>query len=607
MSPKMTDPHPPRDRVSPPHRSRFGDDAGFSMVEVLVCLALVAVLIVTVLPNVIAGIKANDAARRSTQMKAIASAEAELMRNLPFHVNPDAGEYIDLFDRYFTNITPAGATPTCTNTEGRYLALETTTSGYVAPGDARCDYELDGPMYRQVRTVADDPDLDGFVVVVNTQFVTGATPPTPLEPSATYNTQEQGRDRPAAAQVQALVSVIPENIDVRQPVTTSTQISRTVQSAARLIGAVDATALEVSTYARNGVPATATAGLISINGSVTSASVINTVQSSVSASTGTGAREDGAATAASAPPAYTLPVGSDSGGSLTTGGCNFICWGGTGTSGGQLSATDGLPNAGTPAAPLQAYIKTPGTSGGYAFQFSAGPNTTYIPSLRLNLPLVRLKQNAIGMSTTTSCAVVDSGTQVRAGADGWFTSTDDSDYLNPLRADGCTTARTAPVAVMPTDFAPDGVVRVQLRSLTARCTVSGYGHTPDASYNYEALVQRWTPSGYVTVDTVTPDDTTDKLAQLNLATTPVGTYGFLGDWIDSWSAVTPEVITVTESDGVAQVKIQGVVNILTRPLRYRTNNVGDLINNAFGNPQVDTDSSMSLTLGAASCTTKDAR
>ena len=88
-------------------------DGGFSLIEVVVSLGIIGALVVAVLPLLISGIRGNDIALRSTQSTALAQSELELLRNLPWSVDATAGDYIDLFDRYYRNLTPPSSATTC--------------------------------------------------------------------------------------------------------------------------------------------------------------------------------------------------------------------------------------------------------------------------------------------------------------------------------------------------------------------------------------------------------------------------------------------------------------------------------------------------------------
>ena len=147
-----------------------GDD-GFALIEILVSLGIFLVVMTALLPQLIVGIKSTATARMVTQAKGVTQGQLERMRNLPFHVARDAGEYLDVLDFYYRDTVAPSTAATC-RSDGRYVAPATGWRGYVA-GTARCDYEPQtGPMYRYVA-----PAAHGFTVVVNTSSCPGPRRP----------------------------------------------------------------------------------------------------------------------------------------------------------------------------------------------------------------------------------------------------------------------------------------------------------------------------------------------------------------------------------------------------------------------------------------------
>lgn len=581
-------------------------DHGFSLVEVVVAIGILTTLLVAVLPQLVGGIRATDTARRTTQAKALATSELERMRNLPYHVSPTAGPYVDLFDRYFRNTSAPTAAPACTDAQGRHVAPTTQSNGYVDGSRKRCDWEPTRPFYRTVRTAAQDSTLAGYVVVVDVQFLSSATPPAAVTPPATYDTQVDGRDAPPGQQAGITVTVLSAVPSDRTPVTTSTQVARSYAVSPRVQSLAKASALEVSTFTPDEVEVSLTASQLTLEGSLIASSRAVGVLSAAAASTGTGERGGAGQASLVAPPDATVSTVDGGDGSLDATGCALVCWGGTHLSDPVVvQASGGLPRIGSPAAPVEATIKEPSASG-QALRFSAGSQAVYRPELDLDPPLVRLKDGALRSGTSSSCTVDSTGSNVRLAASGWLRTTATDDVGSPSVVDACATSRSAPVTILPTSFAPLGVIRVSLTRLSVRCVVSGAGHTPTTSVDYSATVQRWTPSGYVTIGTVTPSTSSDFLAAVDLTTTQVGSYGPLSRWIDSWSVLTSDRLVRTTYAGRAVVEVPAVVNVLTQPLR-RESSGGVAVNDASGNPVVDEISTMSVTVGSAQCSAQDAR
>ena len=93
------------------------DDAGFTLVEVVVAIGIFLVVMTALVPQLITGLRAVTVANTSTVLKTVAQQEIERLRGLPFRVSlggdsttiePD----IDLLDLYFPNLDPATA-PNC--------------------------------------------------------------------------------------------------------------------------------------------------------------------------------------------------------------------------------------------------------------------------------------------------------------------------------------------------------------------------------------------------------------------------------------------------------------------------------------------------------------
>ena len=263
-------------------------------------LGILGVLIATVLPGMVAGIRAGDLARTNTQARGLAQAELERMRNLPFHLARDAGEFIDVLDHYFPDRTKPTGAVTCGSAE-RWTVPATSWSGYVEPGDTRCDWEpASGAFYRQVRPAAAgaaNPDTTDFVVVTDTRFLTDATPASVVAPPAHYSHAFTGRDTPPASQLGVTVTVFPRNGSTRAPVTSATQIGRQSISPPRAGSTVSVTTLEVGTTTVDGLPLSLSAGVLDLSTSLTGSSEAQGVLSATLTGLGTGQQAAGVALA----------------------------------------------------------------------------------------------------------------------------------------------------------------------------------------------------------------------------------------------------------------------------------------------------------------------
>jgi len=182
-------------------------DAGFTLVEIIVALGILMVVATALLPQLVVGIRSTGIARTVSQAKGVAQGQLDRMRNLPFHVSPAAGDYRDVLDFYYRNLT-AGTTANCPSS-GPDVVPQTSWSGYVASGVSRCRYEpASGVFYRKVEVVPASAGNSGFVLVVDTQFLSGATPPAPVTPPPGYDTQTTGKDTPSSSQIGITVTVV---------------------------------------------------------------------------------------------------------------------------------------------------------------------------------------------------------------------------------------------------------------------------------------------------------------------------------------------------------------------------------------------------------------
>ena len=81
--------------------SRCRRDDGFTLIEIVVALAIVMVVAASLLPQLVAGIQATSTARTVSQAKGVLQGELDRMRNLPFYISPAAGPQRDVLDYYF--------------------------------------------------------------------------------------------------------------------------------------------------------------------------------------------------------------------------------------------------------------------------------------------------------------------------------------------------------------------------------------------------------------------------------------------------------------------------------------------------------------------------
>lgn len=551
-------------------------DGGFSLIEIIVALGILSVVMVALLPQLVVGTQATGTARAISQAKGIAQGQLERMRHLPFHIAPAAGDFIDLLDYYYRDSDPtSAAAPTCT-ASGKYVVLSEASSGYVSPGALRCGYEpTTGAFYRTV----EEAEISGYTMVIDTQFLSGETPPVAVSPLANYDTQVTGKDAPASSQIGVSVTVLYNRRGTIRPVTSYTQIAERVPSVNRIRLEADARVMDVGSVTADGVPLSLSAGLLNLTGAVSFASTAGANLAAISAALATGEHLGGAEATISAPPSLNSAATTAGGGALSTGGCAYVCWGSSSVPGVEMSAQDGLPAVGSAANPAQVLV-TGLSNGGLSF----GNSTTsdYLTELKLapplaedpaqEVPLLRLHpllpaaRSGLrgGLPGPEACAAsATSGALSYLSASGYLRTTDEE---NDSEVESCSVARSNTIELFPTSFAEHGVVRIELVQAKASCLVKGSTHDETATVDYEAVVEYWNGSGYTKVDPITPGPDTGKLEAAPLATS-IGNDLTLGDYISSWSSVTDDEITRTEGAGVAQIKVPGIVRIVSQPVR----------------------------------------
>lgn len=573
-----------------PGETRGG--AGFTLVEVMVALGVVALVMLALVPQLVVGIRSTGVAREVTHTKGIAQGQVERMHNLPFHVAREAGQFVDVLDRYYPNASTSASGPTCTGADGNAVPPSTSATGFVATTGTRCSYEPPAgtAFYRAVEKRLDSA-MGNHTIVVDTQFLSDATPPAAVTPDPTYNSQTTGKDNPPSNQVGVTVTVFSHSFPTRRPVTLYTQIASQPPTLTRLRARSGVRVLEVGSATLSGsdaVPLSLSAGVLNIVGSLSTASKISLNRAAVTATRGTGTTAFGLSAADAAPPSVTTPLRS-AGESALTEGCVLACWGASELSSVLVSSDDGLPIVGSSTSPARATL-TGATNNGISFGNAVDP-ADYDATLGFTgspVNLVRL-DTAATRSAVTVTPCTSPGTAYVAGA-GYVTSTV-TDVLS------CASASAAVVGLFPTTAAPNGVVRIELVSATATCRVQGTTHAPTTDYDYQLVVKYWdnAASQYQAVGPITKATTTDLLAAVDL-TTPVGGGKQLGAYIASWSSVTPDRVKTVAAANIAEVNIPGVVTISTQPTRP------DPAITDGSTPAV-----VSLTMGALSCYAEDRR
>lgn len=577
------------------------------MLEVVAAIVVLGVVMAAAAPQMISSIRASSKAKMVSRAKGVLQGQLEAMRTIPFRVAPSAGDHRDLLDTYYRNRVP-GATPSCGTAEKPNVPLVSWT-GYVAPGStARCSYEAPtGAMYRKVLVGGTGDIPSGYALVVNTQFISSGTTPAVLDVAGTYDTQTAGRDRAPAWQVGVTATVLHNAYGRWTPTTVYTQISSRSANDVRMRLQARGTAVEMGATG-GGVPISLTGGQIDLSGSLANTSQAKANLTAMTAASATAGRRDGAALSVEA--SYTNLLTVDVAAGDLGSGCSDTCWGATALPPFSVAADRGLPRAGVGAitsllGPVQTSLPDNVTRDGFRFDVTEvhlpGGLAEELVSMDATPPVDSTVGNlADGLF---HCAFSLVGPASHLSGAGYLNSTDEMSAVNPLSAEACGGARSNVIRLLPTSKAPDGLIRISVKS-SARCTVAGAAHVPGTSADWRAEIEyfKWTPAvldllgvvlipgygEYVPVEAITPSTTGDPLASVSLSTL-VSDTETLGTYVDSWSALTADRVMKTEADHVAEIQIPALFTLQTKPIA------------------TDPDTALSFAAGAASCRAEDIR
>ena len=584
---------------SPDLRRRLRDE-GFTLIEVIVAMAIFMVVASAAAPVLLAGLRGAATARDVSQTKGVAQGQLEKMRDLPFYVGAAAGDYKDVLDTYYrcgpTSIsTPASlpdctsnvptTTPSCASPTLTALPPATGWNGYVSATATHCVWEPAGPLYRVVVNPVVAPGLGAFAMTVSTQFLSGGTTPVAKAPVATYTSRAAGSDSPPTTQIGVTVAVFYKTASgVRYSVSYS-QIEQGNAVTPTITTQATATTVRVASALNPDTNLLEQLGVVNLTGELYTGSRVVTTASAATAGDSLGQQINGARVNFIAPVDRTAT--SDTAGNVDypTSGCTYQCFDKTKVDQASALASNGLPRAGTATAPVRAMIT--GDAGNGGFRFSNGTGDARL-LLRGSDPMVSLDTASSSPNTVfpvSSCAV-----QAAGSTSAYLIGTG---YLDATATGvaACGTAQSNTVRLFPTTFAPDGVIKIVLQGATASCAVNkvGGGTATAAS---QATLKYWNGTGYTTVPTpLASTNATDPLAGVPLTTVVDTASGLtLGDYIASWKSATTSDVKTSTSTTTAQASIASTVSITTQPTRA-----------------ADATSLLAIDLGAVSCQASDVR
>ena len=571
-------------------RQRAGNgEGGFTLIEIMVAITLVAIAAAGAIPLLIVGMKAANNSKLQTQAKNLAQARMESMRDLPFHVDRQNGPFVDLLDIYYTNVSTTAATRTrAGETEvGRWVA-----SGGTSPAPS-------GPHYKV--TVSSIPDFPNFSQTIYSQFLTVTGNALAASTFSNYDSQTEGRDQPPTLMLAVTIVTSWNDHGSTHSYSSYTRISDSRGLTAALTTQGSASFLRVASTGEAGNALTVDVASATASGGLATGSNAAADIRTIEAHDASGQNYFGASATATSPTASapgTGPLGPLNSG--TSGACGWVEAGPT-----QYSeVTADTSSSGLPKVPSNVDTGSPPTHQAAA-QLMSGSNTcagifgfsnqssTYASNLMLDAtqPLVTIGNAGSNTVTVTGSA--------------WVNASASSADPHTVTS-GANTSATKRVRVFPgAGFIGDGLglFDIQLNQATIACSssVTGGAATQSASGSWSVTIDYWQATdnaGHgqrVTLPTYTWNSSTgtgsaDPLAAIDPSSITVYQNGsttlHMSDYISSWS--TTRSITENRNSGVHQ--LQGIVSVSTEGVRD-----GDLM------------SAIGLQVGNLSCVADDNR
>lgn len=549
---------------------------GFTLIEVVVALGILALVAVATLPLAIGAIRASEGAKLYTQAKNLVQQQVESMRNLQYHIdassqkdgagNPIPAAKLDLLDHYYPGTTPAAAGTT---------SVTTAAAGWVSSTTSRAAGEpATGSFYRWTTDRSLPGQPTSFHVVVDTQFLNPATSQS-IDPYTGYQYSDtNGNDAPPSPVVGVTVIVTWSAYGTPKQQQSYTRIDSAAPQSPLTTSESRATALTITsqTDAQTGleaIVATAAAdgssAVGSIPNSISSASAsVNAEGAALSLTPGSNlSSPTNPATSGSAPQVSSVPSSTDANGIDLSSGCSIACTGRASTVGGPISVANGLPVVSNYAQPggsqITASVVGNGNSTGATLKVDN--NSTSSSLGRMPGPQVIMAGGGGAPSATSGVGlntVGGSGHSVNAVASACF-------YTSPCPASGGSSSTT--LDIVPTSFAPQGIVQVTLVRANLACSANGT--TPSVTADYLAYVRYWSGDNYTTFTVQRSPGSSDPLPDPSTLT--VGSYDgntlHLSDFIQSWGSLVQETSSPSADGHSIRGSLGGIVSVVTQPTR----------------------------------------
>lgn len=532
-------------------RLRAGEDDGFSLVEILVSIVIAGLVAAAVLPLLLSGMMAGNVAKSDTQAKALAQERLEQMRNLPFYVAFDSGDYSDVLDIYFRDesstvaaVTPAGRNP-CS------------ARGYVAGTKS---YVCQLPA-RQIGVTT-------FTQRVETTFRNASN--AVVTPRTGYKSYQSLVDTPASSLLGVVIRTDWQVGEKTKSYTLRSSIARTNGEAPLITSRFRGSALRVTSTVGADTLQFET-GVVSAEGSKSTASTAAATAVGAIASLASGSTVRGANATLQAPADDVRGTQNGAASDLDGAGCLRVCFGPTTVKDGvAATVSTGVPVVGetSPGLRLRAALTRTGAADDRGFGYSNATAAQVLETLAVPaLPIVSAQP-------TTTGSVAEATGHVNAVSSGTTSVT------------SSVSAKTQEIQLFRTTEAPGGIVQVVLTTASLQCTDLKSG-SPTVTSDWDATVRVWDGTGYGTYTYQIKKGSTVSLPNQTAREAIVVAPGkTLANYISSWDSVNPAAVNQSADDAKAQ--IPAVISILTSPTRLG-----------------DASSALNIAVGSLSCDARD--
>lgn len=507
------------------------DEEGFGLIEIMIAMLIFGIVMVSTAPLLVGGLRAGRIAQLNLQGKALGQERIEIMRNLPYHVARQNGQYLDVLDIYFRDTALTGAPAANDTCAARtYNAVTRTYSCRITNLGA---------------------DYPGFFQTIETRFLDFQR--NVLTPTSGYNSQTSGADSPVSALLGVVVTTGWSQGGTTKSYAIRSQISNGQPEGSLISADLQVSAINIASNLIDGDVLQLEAGLVSGSGSSTTGSTARLTTTAARASKASGTEVTGAGFSVSAPPNDVGTSPTEPSGRMLDGSCVLACFGQTSITGDQsVTVASGLPKASSSATPVQSLLHRTGSSTFRGFTYNNTVAAGINPALGLTGPMV-----FAGLGSTANVAV-GSGFLDATGTGSTAVKSSGSVALTVLQ-------------LFPTSFAPEGVVQIALDSAALTC--SSGGGSASVAATWAGQVRIWTDalpgstptaplSGYVTVP-VGPG----SAALPAPGDVSVNGGRQLSTWVSAWTALTSAAGSDQTSGRTSKATIPAVLSVITSATR----------------------------------------